>query len=440
MPENRLTAALFSDPETDAFLTDAAELRAMVDFEAALAIAEAKLGVIPAEAGPAISSVLRIADIPAADLVEGTIAAGVPVPELVAKLRHLLGAPFGQYVHWGATSQDAVDTGLVLRLRSILDLFEERLRRLVLTLADTAEEHADLPMAGRTRSQIATPVTFGLRLANWLAPLVRCLERLDQLRPRLLVVQLGGASGSLSVLGDKGPEVTAGLARLLNLRCPAKPWHTERDGLVELGAWLTLVTGLLGRIGADLMLMGRSEIAEARAGRGGGSSTMPQKANPVGAETLQTLARATAGHFGTLSQALVSPEERDGVSWSSEWLSLPPMLSMTGAGLRHALVLAETLQPDAAAMARAMESGDGTIHAEAIAFALAEKMPLGKAQTLVKNAAQGQGGSFLGRVAAEAAAQGVDFAPPDPAGPIAAAAAMVRATVADARMKAHTPR
>ena len=399
MSNNALTDALFGDPDTDRHLTGQAELAAMIRFEAALAEAEAAHGVIPAEAGPAIAQALDGFEIDPADLAAATASARVPIPALVAALRAHVGEPHGGFVHWGATSQDVMDTGLVLRVREILGLFEARLCRIIDQLADRTEAHANLPMAGRTRTQIATPITFGLRIAGWLMPLVRCLDRLAELRPRLLLVQLGGASGSLSVLGDKGPAVTADLAQRLRLGIPVKPWHTERDGIMELGNWLAMVTGLLGRIGADLAIMGRSEIAEARAGSAGGSSTMPQKANPVGAEALVTLARSAAGHSALLHQALLFTEERDGVAWGLEWTALPPLLTATGAALRHAVVLAETLEPDAEAMARNMGLGGGAIHAEALAFALADQMPLGEAQALVKQAAR-QDGDLAGNVAA----------------------------------------
>ena len=431
MSNNPLTDALFGDPETDRHLTGQAELAAMIRFEAALAEAEAAHGVIPTEAGPAIARSLDGLKLDPAELATATASARVPVPALVAALRAHVGAPHGDYVHWGATSQDVIDTGLVLRLRKMLDLFEDRLRQIIAHLADQAEAHAALPMAGRTRTQIATPITFGLRVAGWLMPLVRCLERLEQLHPRLMLVQLGGASGALSILGDKGPAVAEDLAGRLGLGCPDKPWHTERDGIVELGNWLAMVTGLLGRIGADLTVMGRSEIAEARAGTAGGSSTMPQKANPVGAEALVTLARATGAQAASLQQALLFTEERDGVAWGIEWMVLPPMLSATGAALRHAITLAETLTPDGNAMARNMELGGGAIHAEALAFALAEQMPLREAQALVKQAAR-QGGDLRDQITRLCAEQGLTV-PNLECTDIRSAAALTRGAVAAAR-------
>lgn len=405
-PDNALLGGLLGDQEVAAHFTPEAEIAAIIEFEAALARAEAAEGVIPAGAGAAITSALQVVRIDPADLIAPTAAAGVVVPGLVRLLRERSG-PDGVHIHWGATSQDAVDTALVLRLRRVLGILEDRLRALTAALAEQASRHARLPMAGRTRSQIATPVTFGLRIAAWYGPLARCLARLAELRPRLLRVQLSGAAGTLSVLGEKGPAVLERLARDLDLGCPPKSWNTERDGIVELANWLAMVSGLLGRIGADLILMGRSEIAEARAGRGGGSSTMPQKSNPVLAEALVTLARFNATQAGAAQAALIHPEDRDGPAWSGEWLVLPQMAVATGAGLAHARTLAETLTPDPAAMAANMELGGGAVHAEALAFALARHMPLPQAQAIVKAAAEEEGGTLADRVAARARAAGV---------------------------------
>ncbi|MEM1163424.1 MAG: lyase family protein [Pseudomonadota bacterium] len=395
-----LLGDLLGDTEVAAHLTPEAEISAMLAFEAALARVEARLEIIPADAGPVITSALSEIRIAPADLVGPTAAAGVSVPGLVKLLRSEVGAPFGGYIHWGATSQDATDTGFVLRMRVVIDILQSRLTEVCGMLSARAEENAAVQMAARTRSQVATPTSFGLRIAGWRAPLVRCLDRLEALKPRLMRVQLGGAAGTLSVLGDTAVAALEGLARELDLLVPEKPWHTERDAIVELSNWLAMVSGLLGRIGGDLILMGRSEAAEAKAGTGGGSSTMPHKSNPVLAEALVTLARLNGGFAGQMQQVLLHHEERDGPPWITEWVILPQMLVAAAAGLRHAQVLAETLEPVPENMARAMETGGGAMHAEALAFALAQQMPLGDAQAIVKQAAQASGGNLVERVAA----------------------------------------
>ncbi|HPG22803.1 MAG TPA: lyase family protein [Amaricoccus sp.] len=408
--ESPLMAGLYGDAEIAAHFSAEAEIAAMLRFEAALARVEARLGVIPAAAGPAIAQALAGVGIAAADLGAATEAAGIPVPGLVKALRACIAPPHGDFLHWGATSQDAMDTGLVLRLRPVLEILDARLAALVGALGAAAGRHAGLPMAGRTRSQIATPTSFGLRIAGWMAPLARCRDRLGELRPRLLLLQFGGASGNLAALGERGIPVMEALAAELGLGCPAKPWHVERDGLVEFANWLAMVSGLTGRIGADLVLLGRSEIAEAAAGAGGASSTMPQKANPVLAETLVTLARFSAAQAGLAQQALLQTEERDGAAWAVEWLCLPPMAVAAGAGLRHATALVADLRPDPARMAAAIELNGGAAYAEALAFGLARHMPLKDAQEIVKAAAAAQaatGGRLIDRVNAACAARGL---------------------------------
>lgn len=435
VPENPLLTGLFGAPRIAAHLTAEAEIAAMIRVEAALARVQGQLGVIPSGAGPAISDALGKVRIDPADLAEAATASGVVVPGLVKALREQVGPPHGQYIHWGATSQDITDTGLILRLVPILGELQILLKAVIAKLATQAEHTTELPMAGRTRTQIAVPTTLGLRIAGWMMPLVRCLDRLDELRPRVMGVQMGGAVGNLSVLGDRGVAVMEALAAELGLPAPAKPWHTERDGIVELGNWLAMVSGLCGRMGADLLISGRSEIAELRAGEGGGSSTMPQKANPVGAEALVTLARQAAGQAAQLQAALIHTEDRDGPAWGTEWLVLPPLLVATGAALGIASDLADSLAPDAAAMRLNMDSGGGAIHAEALAFALAAQLPLAEAQGIVKDAARRSGGTLVERVRAICEAKGL--VPPDPSSLSNrdTAAELVIRAVAEARSK-----
>lgn len=386
-------AAHLGDVETAALFSDEAEIAAMVRVEAALARVQGRLGIIPATAAEAISRALEQVSIEPGALAEGTAQSGIPVPALVSALRRVVGGEAGaaggddasQFIHWGATTQDIVDTGLVLRLRDLCDMLGARLEGVIAALAASARAHRDLPMAARTWGQPATPTTFGLRVAGWLAPLLRHRARLAGLRPRLLVVACGGASGTMAAMGARGPQVEAALAADLGLGVAPKPWHAERDGIAELGGWLSLVTGSLGKTGADLKLM--AAAGTARAGSAGGSSTMPQKQNPVGAEALIALARHNAAQLAALHGALVHAEERDAGAWTAEWLSLPPMAVATGAALRHARQLAETLSPDPAAMRSEIEATRGTILAEAAQFALAEHMPRPEAQALVKAAA-----------------------------------------------------
>ena len=418
--------------ETAALFSDAAEIAAMVRVEAALARVQGRLGLIPLAAGEVIAAALDGVVVDPAALAPATAGSGVPVPALVQALRAIVGGDAAQYLHWGATTQDIVDTGLVLRLDRLCDLLGGRLAAVTAALADQAAAHRDLVMAARTWGQPATPTTFGLRVAGWLVPLIRHRDRLAELRPRLLVVSCGGASGTMAAMGEHGPAAEAALAEALGLGVAAKPWHAERDALAELGGWLSLVTGSLGKMGADLKLM--AAAGTARTGAAGGSSTMPQKANPVGAEALVALARQNAALLGALHGALVHAEERDAGAWAAEWLALPPMAVATGAALRHALELARTLAPDAAAMRAEMAATGGTLLAEAAQFALAAHMPRPEAQALVKAAAAGLApGEDLVAALRRRVEAPVDWAAlSDPARHIGAAGALIDRVLAKA--------
>lgn len=382
--------SLLSDEEIAPLFSDAAAIARMQAFEAALARVEGRLGIIPAEAAAAIDGALAKIILSPEALTEGTANAGVPVPALVAALRAEMAPEAGQYLHWGATSQDVTDTALVLALRDALEILERRLEETIEKLALLAEQHRGAVMAARTRSQQALPTTFGLKVANWLAPLQRHRARLRELRPRLLTLQFGGAVGTLSALGARGTEVMEALAAELDLACPDIPWHVQRDGLAEFAGWLSLVTGSLGKMGQDIVLLSQSEVGEVReAAPGsarGGSSTMPQKANPVSGEALVTLAGLNANLVPALHQALLQEQERGGAAWQLEWMTLPQMVVGTGAALRHAVFLAENLQVDAARMRANLEASQGLLLAEAATFALAEHLPRPEAQALVKEA------------------------------------------------------
>ena len=379
---------LLGDQAVSEQFADAAHLRALLDVEAALARAQGRLGIIPADAAAAIDKAARELTLDPAELAGPTYDAGLPMIALVSKLRETVGGEAAQYVHWGATSQDIMDTGLVLQCRTVLHDLSGRLDNVIGGLGTLARTHRDTLMVGRTRSQQATPITFGLKVANWLAPLLRHRERLTQLRTRVLVVQLGGGAGTMAAYGDKGPDLTAALADELDLGAPAAPWHAGRDGFTELASWFSLTTGSLGKIGQDLVLLSQSEVGEVGFGGGGGSSTMPQKQNPVLAETLVTLARHTAGLLGMSHNAMVHAHERDGAAWASEWLTLPQMAVDAGAALGHAVTILETMTINEARMRANLDASNGAVLAEAASFALSDHMPRAEAYALVKQAAR----------------------------------------------------
>lgn len=430
--DSALFGPLLSDPELAALLDDRAQLRAMLEVEAALARAEGRCGVIPEDAAARIAAVAESLELDPAALAEGTARDGIPVPALVAALRQAVaqqqGGEAAQYVHWGATTQDVMDTGLVLRLQEALGILEDRLDGLAGRLAELAAAERATVMLARTRGQQATPTSFGLKAAGWLAPLQRHLERLEDFEERFGVVSFGGASGNLSALGEDGLAVEAALAEALELAIPAMPWHSQRDGLIEYGNWLGLVAGSLGKLAGDILLLCQNEVGELREGSGGSSSTLPQKQNPVRSEAILSLTRHAAGLCGQLQAAAFHNHERDGVAWQLEWLVLPQLVVATGAALNQALDLVEGLEIDRQRMRANIEATDGLALAEAASFALSEVMPRPEAQALVKAACRDvlAGDGHLIDLLAERSDAPVDWdALRDPAAQLGAADAFI---------------
>ncbi|MDO5631231.1 MAG: lyase family protein [Paracoccus sp. (in: a-proteobacteria)] len=374
---------LFGDAEIAALIGDQAQVVAIVRFEQALARVQARMGIIPDTAARAIAA--AIPPDPAA-LIATTARAGIAAQAVVAVLKSTLGdtAP---YLHFGATSQDAQDSAAALQWAAVLDVLAARIAALDAALAVKAADYADQPIPARTRFQIAAPTTLGAKIAVWRAPLRRHLDRLAELRPRLLTVSLFGAAGTGAALADMA-AVRVALAAELGLADAPIPTHATRDAQAELGAWLALVSGTLGKIGTDLILLGQSEIGEVSAGTGGGSSTMPQKSNPVAAEALVTLARLNAGAVGTLFQALVHAQERDGAAMAIEWLTLPDMAIRTGAALRLAQSLVDTLRANPDRIKATFDADQGAMLAEAAGFLLARDMPRPDALAIVAQALQ----------------------------------------------------
>lgn len=376
----------FTDPDIVTLFGDDAELRAMVDVESALAQVQGELGIIPAEAAKTIVSKLETASLQSSELAEGTRRDGVVVPTLVKKLRQALPEDTAPYLHWGATSQDIVDTALVVRLAKACTQIEHQFFELGNQLASLAEQERHTVMVARTRYQWAIPTLAGLKVANWLAPLSRQLQRLDELKPRLLVVQLGGAAGTQAALSEKGPAVADAMAGALGLNLPPAPWHTQRDTFIEFANWLAMTTGILGKMGQDLILLTQSDVAEVRLRGSGGSSTMPQKANPVGPEALVTLARHNIGLLGNLHHTMVQAHERDGVAWALEWLNLPQLVCTTAGALNRAQEIVANIEFNRSVIESTLNDTRGTIMAEAMVFALSEHTDRSRAQKLVKDA------------------------------------------------------
>lgn len=339
-----LFGGLFSDETIAAEFSAAAFTGRMLDFEAAWTRALAKVGAVTA-----VNSDLALRAIEAYDLANisglatGSNKDGLPVPALVKELRSGLSSGPAQAIHSGATSQDVVDSAMALALLAVVGKLDTRLETVLAQLDDLVERFGDAPLMGRTRMQAALPATVALRVDAWRRPLVSHRARLRPLREEIGRVQVGGAVGRRDLPKDYGEEVATEVARQLGLEA-APVWHTDRSGPVTMGHWLTLVAGTSGKIGQDLALMAQQGVDELRLTDAGGSSAMPHKQNPVLAETMVALARHVATQQGALAQAMIHEQERSGVAWALEWLTLPAMAEATGAALKHLSRLLKSIE------------------------------------------------------------------------------------------------
>jgi 3-carboxy-cis,cis-muconate cycloisomerase len=329
----RLHSILWRDAEIDRLISSDAEIAAMLEFEAALAQAQAKCGVIPADAAMAIAKFCAGFVPDNERLLQGIGRDGMAVPELVRQLRAALPAEHRDSLHLRSTSQDVIDTVLILQIRKACMLLEARLSEISTKLNELQKKFGDVQQMGRTRMQRALPLTAGDRIEAWRAPLLRHSQRLHELRPRLLVLQCGGPIGV-----DHGQWLHE-LAAALGLGVPQRSWHSARDALAEFASWLSLVTGSLGKIGIDAAMLVQNEMGEAAIAGGGTSSAMHHKSNPVLAEILVALARYNAAQLGGFHQALVHEQERSGSAWALEWMILPDMLSACASSLAHGSAL-----------------------------------------------------------------------------------------------------
>ncbi|WEJ32999.1 3-carboxy-cis,cis-muconate cycloisomerase [Devosia sp. SD17-2] len=328
-----LLSALCGDDEIEALLSDARQVAAMLAFERALAEASADCGFIGADAAAAIGAAIDGFEPDWAVLQVGMARDGVVVPALVKQLRGTIAEPDGAALHRGATSQDAIDTALMVQLADVFSVYEKRLSGLLDQLEALAKAHGETALMAHTRMQVALPTTWAAKIASWSEPLGRHLRALAALRRSLLVVQLGGPVGDGGSFEGHAEAIRAGMAQRLGLGI-ATPWQTQRDPIVALGSVLAQISGSLGKIGADIALLAQNEVAAVKLAGGGGSSAMAHKSNPVYAEVLVALARYNAGLSGILGQAQVHEYERSGAAWTLEWLTLPPMLISCGASLR----------------------------------------------------------------------------------------------------------
>lgn len=385
MPEPLET--LFSTPQMSAAFSSEAHVQGMLAFEAALTRAEARAGIIPQKAAEEIAASCKVELFDVAAIYREAASAGTAAIPLVRLLTAQVGGEAGKFVHWGATSQDAIDTALMLQMRVGLDLLIADLLDLCAASAALAEQHRHTLMAGRTLLQQALPITFGLKAARWLTLALRQVDALRYRREHSLALQLGGAAGTLAALGDNGLKIIEFVAGELGLPAPDLPWHTERDRVAEIAATLGIVAGAMAKIAGDVSLLAQTEVGEVSEGAApgkGGSSAMPQKHNPVDATAAIASARLALGVVSVILSAMAQEHERAIGSWQAEWAAIPDLFRYTASAVAHTRSALADLQINSTRMQTNLNLTNGLIMAESLTMTLAPHMGRPEAQRLVK--------------------------------------------------------
>jgi 3-carboxy-cis,cis-muconate cycloisomerase len=364
---------IFSTDEMRAVWSDETRTQYYLDIEAALARVQGKLGIIPQEAADEIVSHCRLDQIDMVELRRQTERIGYPIIAVVNQINALCRDGLGEFCHWGATTQDITDTATVLQIREALDLVDDELTAISAGLARLAREHRDTPMIGRSNLQQAIPVTFGYKMAGLLSAIERHRERLGQLRERVLVGEFAGAAGTLASLETGAMETQAGLCAELGLQQPVIAWHTIRDNIAEVGTFLGLVGGTLGKLSMDVKLMMQTEVGEVfepfAHGRGS-SSTMPQKRNPISSCYIHAAISVVRQHAAALMDAMVADHERSTGPWEIEWIVLPEAFCLMAGALKQARSVVEGLEVDPEAMRRNIDLTGGLVMSEAVMMGL----------------------------------------------------------------------
>ncbi|MER9645395.1 adenylosuccinate lyase family protein [Mesorhizobium sp. M0199] len=371
--DSPFSGAGFVPVDMRAIFGSEAYLRRCVEVEVALALAEAGLGIIPDAAAKGIAATAETYRFDMDRLIRETDIVGYPILPMVEQLADAAGEA-GRHLHWGATTQDIMDTATVLQVRDAIDVIERRLEETIEALWVLAKLHRDTPMAGRTHLQHALPITFGYKAAVWLSALQRHRERIDQMKPRILVVEFSGASGTLASLDDKGLQVQAAVATELGLGVPTITWHSCRDGLAEAVQILALITGSLAKIAVDVSIMMTTEIgevAEPFVRHRGASSTMPQKRNPISCELIIAAAKMVRQHAGLMLDAMAHDFERATGPWHLEWAAVPESFALTAGALAQASFMLTGLEVHPDRMRENLAASRGLIVAEAVMMALA---------------------------------------------------------------------
>jgi 3-carboxy-cis,cis-muconate cycloisomerase len=377
---------IFSTEAMRAVFSDENRIQKYLDFEAALARAQAGLGIIPQNAADEIVRHCRVGQMDFARLEAETARIGYPVLPVVEQIVARCRDGLGEWCHWGATTQDVTDTATVLQIREALALIEAEIDGICAALAALARKYRDTPMAGRSNLQQAVPITFGFKMAALLAGFERHRARLTQLRERVLVGEFGGAAGTLASLGDRGLEVQAALMKELRLAAPAIAWHTMRDSMAETGCFLGLVAGTCGKFALDVKLLMQTEVEEVfepfHAGRGS-SSTMPQKRNPISSVYITALNSVVRQQVAALLDAMVEDHERATGPWEIEWIVLPEIFCLTAGALAHTRGVLEGLQVDENKMRANLDATNGLIVSEAVMMELGRHLGRQRAHDLV---------------------------------------------------------
>ena len=373
MIDSQVFRHIFSTEPMRQVFSDEARVQYYLEIEAALAKVQGRMGIIPAEAAEEIIAHCHAEQFDMQKLKTATERIGYPVLPVVQQLVGLCRDGLGEWCHWGATTQDITDTATVMQIRAALDLIEADLKAISTALAGLAKQYRDTPMAGRSNLQQATPITFGYKCAVLLAGFQRHLERLRELRPRVLVGEFSGATGTLASLGAEGLAVQEALMAELGLGQPEIAWHTMRDRIAEAGCFLGLVTGTLGKISMDVKLMMQTEVEEVyepfHEGRGS-SSTMPQKRNPIASNYIHACISMVRQHVAALLDAMVEDHERSTGPWEIEWIAVPEIFCLTAGALKHARNIVEGLQVDPVRMRANLDLTKGLTQSEAVMMGL----------------------------------------------------------------------
>ncbi len=387
--DSELLGDQYSTPEMRDVFSDRATIQAWLDTEVALAEAEAALGIIPAEAAEAITAAGDADDYDLDEMKESIARTTHAIVTLVRAIKAKCPEQLGEYVHWGATTQDIMDTGLVLQIRQAEELISTRLQELSNALLDLVVTHATTIMPGRTSGQHALPITFGYKAAVWLDTVRRHQDRLEEMRPRLMVGQYGGAVGTMAALGDQGYAVRDGMMERLGLGVPSITWHTSRDRLVEMVSNMTMIAGLCGQIAAEVHLLQRTEIQELEEpvppGKVG-SSTMPHKRNPAICVQIATLARTTRANLSLAFETLIGDNERDRIGMQVEKDFIPRTLCQVDGALAKTVYLVEGLDVRAENMRENLDITRGLTMSEAVMYALGERMGRQEAHDVLHHA------------------------------------------------------